>query len=169
MEVVAIRRAGAERLHVLEPLYRALHAHHLQVAQVPLVADPDVSWQRRRRWYREKLAEGALLLVAEREAEAVGYALVEFLTGPDDTWPVGDRYAELVSLVVAPGARRQGIGGRLMAAVEQELDAAGVRDLTVSVLTGNDDALRFYARHGLRAGEVVLWRFDHGRAGKPAT
>ena len=159
MEQVAIRRAGPAEVDDLEPLYRALHAHHLEIAEIPLVEDPDTSWQRRRDWYAEKLDQGALLWIAERAGRAVGYALVELHPGPDDTWPVGKRYAELVSLSVEPGGRGQGIGGRLMDAVEDELEAAGIADLMVGVLAGNEDAVRFYTRRGLATGELIMWRF----------
>ena len=159
MDDVVIRRAGADRLDAVEPLYRALHTHHVEIAQVPLVDDPDVSWARRRAWYAEKLGQGALLWIAEHAGRPVGYALAEVHPGPDDTWPVGERYAELVSLSVDPGGRGQGIGGRLMDAVEGELEAAGIGDLMVGVLAGNEDAVRFYARRGLVTGELIMWRF----------
>lgn len=159
MSKVEIRRAGADEVDALEPLYRALHAHHLDVAQVRLLDDPNTSWERRRNWYAEKLGQGALLWIAERAGRPVGYALVELHQGPDDTWPVGERYAELVSLSVEPGGRGQGIGGRLLDAVDDELEAAGVADLMVGVLAGNEDALRFYARRGLATGELIMWRF----------
>ncbi|MGN6378513.1 MAG: GNAT family N-acetyltransferase [Gaiellales bacterium] len=159
MDDVAIHRAGADRVDDLEPLYRALHAHHLTVARVPLVKDPDASWERRREWYLEKLGQDALLWIAERAGRPVGYALVELHAGPDDTWPVADRYAELVSLAVAPDERGHGVGGRLMDAVEEELESSGVDDLMVGVMDGNDDAVRFYARRGLVTGELIMWRF----------
>ena len=156
---VAIRRLGAEGVAAVEPLYRELHRHHLEIARVPVVRDPDLSWARRRQWYADKLAAGAVLLLAEAGQTPVGYALLELHRGPDDTWPVGEHYAELVSLVVSRDRRGQGIGGRLMAAVDAELEQAGVADLMVGVLDGNDEAVRFYARHGLAVGELVMWRF----------
>jgi GNAT superfamily N-acetyltransferase len=156
---VAIRRLSAEGVAAVEPLYRELHRHHREIARVPLVEDPDLSWARRRQWYAEKLAAGAVLLLAEAGPTPVGYALLELHRGPDDTWPVGERYAELVSLVVSRDRRGQGIGGRLMAAVDAELEQAGVVDLAVGVLAGNEEAVRFYAGHGLAVGELVMWRF----------
>ena len=46
-----------------------------------------------------------------------------------------------------------------MDAVDAELERRGVRDLEVAVMAGNDRARRFYERRGLRAGEVLLFRF----------
>ena len=88
-----------------------------------------------------------------------GYAVVEIHTGPDDTWPVGDTYAEVQSLAVSPGERGSGLGSRLMDTVDAELARRGIHDLAVGVLAGNEDAIRFYERRGLRPGELQMWRF----------
>ena len=64
-----------------------------------------------------------------------------------------------MSLSVEPDGRGQGIGGRLLDTVDDELEAAGITDLMVGVLAGNEDALRFYTRRGLATGELIMWRF----------
>ena len=164
MEGSAIAFAGTGELPELEPLWRSLHTHHRRIAQVPLVADDDLSWQRRSAWYRSMLEAGqAFLLVARDGAGAVGYAFVHVRPGDDDTWPVGAQMAELVSLAVAPERRGGGIGTALMDAVDAELERRGIADLEVGVLAGNARALAFYERRGLRVGELMLFRF--GSAG----
>jgi len=47
----------------------------------------------------------------------------------------------------------------MMDAVEEELEAAGIDDLMVGVLAGNEAAVRFYSRRGLATGELIMWRF----------
>jgi ribosomal protein S18 acetylase RimI-like enzyme len=164
MDRPAIAFAGVADLPELEPLWRSLHTHHRGVAQVPLLADDDLSWQRRSAWYRSMLAAGeAFLLVARDGADAVGYALVEVRAGDDDTWPVGAQMAELVSLAVDPGRRGGGIGTALMDAVDAELERRGIADLQVAVMAGNDRARAFYERRGLRLGELLLYRFGSAR------
>ena len=160
--VVRIRLAGEEQVDDLRELWLALHRHHrLTAALQPLVADDETSWQRRRATYLAWLNAGqALLLIATIDEQPVGYAMVHLLHGPDDTWPLGERYAELYSLSVAAGFRGQGVGGRLMDRVDQELGRLGIRDLQVAVMVGNREAQRFYQRRGLRPGEVVLYRFS---------
>jgi ribosomal protein S18 acetylase RimI-like enzyme len=156
--------AGAGEVHELEPLWRSLHQHHRQVAQVPLVADDDLSWQRRSAWYRTMLEAGqAFLLVARDGASAVGYAFVDVRAGDDDTWPVGAQLAELVTLAVAPERRGGGIGTALMDAVDAELERRGIADLEVGVMAGNARAVAFYERRGLRLGELLLFRFGSAR------
>jgi ribosomal protein S18 acetylase RimI-like enzyme len=79
--------------------------------------------------------------------------------GPDDTYPVGQRYAELYSLSVAPQLRGRGIGTRLLDFVDDELARRSIEDLKVAVMVGNTDAERLYERRGLRLAELVLYRF----------
>ena len=162
---VAIRELDrAAELDLLEPLWLALHRHHRTVLPAgTLVADDGASWQRRRALYRGWLADGdALVLLAERDGTAVGYALTRFHDGPDDTYAVGDRYAELYSLSVAPAERGAGIGTLLLDELERRLAAAGIADLAVAVMSDNHAALRFYERRGLRPTETVLWRLGGG-------
>ncbi|HEY2788123.1 MAG TPA: GNAT family N-acetyltransferase, partial [Gaiellales bacterium] len=113
-----IAQIGVDQLAELEPLWRSLHRHHRATAAVPVLADDDLSWQRRRDWYRSMLATGAaFVLVARAGGTAVGYAYVHIRPGDDDTWPVGAHLAELVSLAVGPDQRGHGIGTALMDAV----------------------------------------------------
>jgi ribosomal protein S18 acetylase RimI-like enzyme len=164
---LSVAIVGVEGVEGVRELWLALHRHHREVAAIqPLVADDEVSWDRRRATYVEQLRAGrALLLVASEDGQAVpiGYAFVLLHPGPDDTFTFGDQYAELYTLAVAPDARNQGAGTALMDAVDAELDRRGIEDLQVAVMAGNDRALRFYERRGLVQGEVVLYRF-----GRPA-
>jgi ribosomal protein S18 acetylase RimI-like enzyme len=153
------------RIGELRPLYLGMHRHHRAVARVPVVADDDESWRLRRAWYAQMLGDGsAFVLAAEDGGALVGYALVLIKSGPDDTFPFGDHWAELVSLAVAEERRGAGIGTRLLDAVDAELQRRGVTGLEVAVMEGNDAALRLYERRGLRPGERILYRFGDGAA-----
>jgi ribosomal protein S18 acetylase RimI-like enzyme len=157
---IEIAVAGAERIDELEPLWLALHHHHRAVAAAPVVEDDADSWARRRAWYLEMLAGGEdVVLIAERAGRAVGYAFLHLHHGPDDTWPVGERWGEVVSLSVSLEERGAGVGTALLDAVDAELAARGVADLQVAVMAGNAAALRLYERRGLRPAELVLFRF----------
>jgi ribosomal protein S18 acetylase RimI-like enzyme len=156
MELRLLDVADVDRLR---PLWLALHHRHHEVSPVPLVADDERSWQARRALYARRLTDGsAFALVAEREREAVGYAFCCLEEGPDDTFPVGDRYADVYSLAVAEGQRGQGIGTRLLDEVDAELERRGIRDLKISVLAGNERAQRLYERRGLQVAELILLR-----------
>lgn len=63
-------------------------------------------------------------------------------------------------LAVAPGRRREGLGGLLMAAAEAWLRERGAPKLQLMVRTSNAEALGFYQALGLERQEVVtLGRF----------
>lgn len=162
MEDLSITIGGEECIDQLRELWLALHHHHRQVSSLqPLVDCDERSWDRRSRLYHKELSDdGGLLAIATKTSRPVGYAMVVLREGPDDTWPVGDRYAELYSLSVASDERGRGIGSALFDAVERELAAREIRDLSVAVMAGNTAAIRFYERRGLRLGEILLYRFD---------
>jgi ribosomal protein S18 acetylase RimI-like enzyme len=119
----------------------------------------ELSWQRRRMLYLERLRQGGFLVLARDPASVFGYALVCVRQGPDDTFPVGDRYAELYSLSVSSRLRGRGLGTQLLEFVDCELATRSIRDLKVAVMADNSDALRLYERHGFRPAEIVLYRF----------
>jgi len=162
MTEVTIRVAGVEVLDSLEPLWLALHHHHQAVITQPAVYQDDTaSWAARRSSYERWLAEeDSFVLLAERGGEAVGYALVEILPGPDDTWVSGSRMADVQTLTVAPTERGRGIGTLLLNTVDARLAEIGIRDIFIGVLVGNDDALRFYQRRGLRPVITHMARFQ---------
>jgi ribosomal protein S18 acetylase RimI-like enzyme len=148
------------RLDELHELWQALHRYHGEIGSSPLVADEDAAWERRRALYRTWLEAGeALVLLAERNAAPVGYAVVHLQDGPDDTFPLGARWAEIYSLSVAPAARGQGIGSLLLDAIDSHLTALGIHDLSVSAMVENEAALRLYESRGFVRREVVLYRF----------
>jgi ribosomal protein S18 acetylase RimI-like enzyme len=161
MDDTTISLAGPDRVDELRELWLALHHHHQQVSTLqPLVADDETSWQRRRTRYLGWMSDDeALLAIADSGSTPIGYAMIHLLTGPDDTWPLANRYADIYSLSVAPHRRGQGIGTRLLDFVDAELSALGITDVQLAVIAGNDDAQRLYERRGFSPAETVLYRF----------
>lgn len=102
-------------------------------------------------WMR-RLAEGAgsphdLPLVAEAYGRPVGLAW-----GRID--PGEPAVAHLYQMWVAPSARCQGVGARLLDAVVRWARAAGAERIVLSVTRGDTPAARLYARAGfVPAGE----------------
>jgi ribosomal protein S18 acetylase RimI-like enzyme len=153
------RAAQLPDLDVLEPLWLALYDHHRSVHPGPYRPRDD-SWPHRRRHYEALLSvPEAFAVLAEGVDGLVGYAMVSLHDGPDDTWPTGDRYAEVETLVVAPDARGAGIGTRLMDVVDAELRPLGVTVLAIGVVPGNDTALALYEARGFTPMVTKLMRF----------
>jgi ribosomal-protein-alanine N-acetyltransferase len=95
------------------------------------------------RWY----------VVAADAAEVVGYA--GLLVSADT--------ADVQTLAVAPGRQRQGIGSALLAALIEEAQRRGLREVLLEVRTDNAPALRLYVRHGF---EQIARRGGYYRAGR---
>jgi ribosomal protein S18 acetylase RimI-like enzyme len=132
-------RAGPERLDELRERWLELHRYHRTLpGAVPLVEDDMLSWERRRALYLDRLRSETAFLVLATEAETVvGYALVCIEVGPDDTFALGDCYAELFSLFVASRLRGQGIGTQLLDFLERELTRPSIHEIKVAAMVGN--------------------------------
>ena len=156
--MAAISVAGAERIADLEPLTRALHAHHLTVdPAIPGIPprDEDTWWEVRSHRYEAWLGEpDAFLLVAEEDGAAIGYALVSF-HDRDDSHTTGERFAELQSLVTARDRRGEGLGTALLHEVYRQVRARGVEEMVIGVLATNERAQRLYEREGFRPWELL--------------
>ena len=148
MEIV---RTDRSRLDELEPLFKAMHEHHRAGgAQVLPFRSSDDAWERRRRHYASLLEAGrGHLLLAEEDGRAIAYAMVS-IGGGQTTLATGDRVAELETLSVAEGERGRGVGRALMDAAYAVMRELGAGEVMLYVLDGNEDAMRFYERQGLK-------------------
>jgi GNAT superfamily N-acetyltransferase len=91
-----------------------------------------------------------VLLVAEDEGGSL-LGTVQLITAQPDNQPHG---ADVAKMLVHRRARRRGVGARLLAALDDEAQAAGKWVLVLDTLTGGD-AERLYARAGWqRVGEI---------------
>jgi ribosomal protein S18 acetylase RimI-like enzyme len=164
MADLVVTRVGADSLDELEPLWKALHAHHASVA--PRLAgrgtrSADEGWRLRRQTYEDWLSQpDPFCLLARLDERPVGYAMVT-LGGGLRSWKVGEHIADVQTLSVLPEAKANGVGTRLMDAVEEELRHRGIKELRLLVLSGNDAATRFYERRGMAViSDVMLGNLD---------
>jgi GNAT superfamily N-acetyltransferase len=95
-------------------------------------------------------APGVTTLVAERGDELLG--AVQVITDGEINWVVG-------AMIVAPAARNQGVGTRLLEAV---FEATGAKRLDLQT---EDDGPRFYRRFPGR--EMVAFRLYPSTPGRP--
>ena len=161
---VHIRRAGAEALDDLRPLWLELHHHHQAVGGPALgpYVDDEASWAARRALYGEFFAGGGFAALAERDGALIGYALVAIKTSAetelDDTWVSSPRVAEIETMSVLPEARGAGVGTALLDFVDAELAAAGIDDVLIAAFVTNLDAIRLYERRGFRPASLHMIR-----------
>ena len=114
---------------------------------VPADALAEVTPETQVETWRERLSQGATVVVAERDGAVVGFAaLLET-----------DEGTELNAIHLLPEAVGTGLGSALMQAALDEARRQGCPMLHLFVLEGNDRAQAFYRRTGWRlAGHAGL-------------
>ena len=123
-----IREAGSEDLERLHEIDRAAFAPALAYSRAEL------------RFHM--LTRDSRTLVAEEGGAAVGFVVARRIGGGRGT---------VITLDVAPGRQRQGIGGELLAAIEAWLEGVGVREVFLETPADESGARPFYEKHGYRA------------------
>jgi ribosomal protein S18 acetylase RimI-like enzyme len=153
---VRVVEVGSDQLDEIEPIWRSLKEHHLDLDDpelAPIRAERQ-TWSGRRAGFERILRDDGFLLLAEVDDHAVGYVLVEVLDRAGNWRIVGNRYANLESIAVLPAFRGGGVGTALMARAHDRLRELGIEEVVTQVVAGNEDARRFYERDGLRAWTV---------------
>lgn len=87
------------------------------------------------------------VLVARDVDRPLGYAVVRVVDGAG-SWQWGDQAGVLETLVVDDEARGAGVGQALLGAAREHLAQCGIQVMKISVIAGNEDAVRFYQREG---------------------
>jgi GNAT superfamily N-acetyltransferase len=64
------------------------------------------------------------------------------------SWQWGDQVGVLETLVVSSDARGERVGQALLNAARERLADWDIQVMTISVIDGNDGAMRFYRREG---------------------
>ena len=112
---------------------------------------PEIAYSRRT--FRAFLRlPGAECLVAEENGALVGFILT------DRDGPAG----HIITLDVAPQARRHGIGSALLEAGHQSLASHGVREVMLETSTINQPAIAFWEKHGYRACGLLPNYYENG-------
>jgi GNAT superfamily N-acetyltransferase len=154
----------------LEALWRELLDHHLRDAPHLAALGParaaEDSWRVRREQYLRWLAASrTAVLVARSSGRLVGYAVVRVVEVAG-SWQWGDEVGVLETLVVGSDARGAGVGQGLLEAARNRLAGWGIRVMTVSVVAGNEGALRFYRREGAADYlQTLIMPVDGNRSG----
>ena len=91
-------------------------------------------------------------LLAAGEGDIAGFILSE----------VDGALAHVITLDVAEGHRRSGVGSLLLNAAEKNLSAQGVRTVFLETAVDNHAAVNFWSRHGY-IKEGILKRYYLGR------
>lgn len=98
---------------------------------------------------------GRVALAAEADGELAGFAIAERR---------GSR-GHIVTIDVAPSARRRGLGKRLLAALLGRLEEDGARQIRLEVDVRNTSAMRFYERMGFTPTRTLRSYYGKGLDG----
>lgn len=102
------------------------------------------------RWWRDGF------LVADAAGHPVGF-LASVITN--------DGQARILMFAVSLGFRRQGIGQEMMGAFVQMCALRGLKRIELEVRKSNDEAIRFYRRHGFEIQTVLPKFYTDGEDG----
>lgn len=109
-----------------------------------------------RRTWRRLLAGQTTTLIRESEGRIDASAVLLFRQGSD--------IARLYSITVAPSARGQGVGARLLSACEAAARQRGARALRLEVRVTNSSAHRLYDAAGYRVIAALESYYPDGEA-----
>lgn len=123
---------------------------------IPATRNPKHLWMHDaallQRWADGKEAACFLTVAAEDGGQIAGFALVKMVPEMLSEAPS----AHLEALAVAPGYEGQGIGTRLLEAIEQESQKRGALSMTLHVFAVNGRARALYERAGFD-GELMRY------------
>jgi ribosomal protein S18 acetylase RimI-like enzyme len=94
---------------------------------------------------RHVVAGGIRVASASTSADLDGFVTFSHRTG---SYHQSVTTGVVSNLYVRPAARDAGVGTELLAAAERALAAAGADEVTLEAMATNEDARRFYERHG---------------------
>jgi len=77
------------------------------------------------------------------DGRLLGFALLR----PHSPWPTCSHVAE-ITYFVAPDSTRQGIGSRMLARLQQDANARGIRTILAAISSLNETSLAFHRKHG---------------------
>lgn len=88
--------------------------------------------------------------------EVLGYAFTQLQEQPFSTNMVQFKSLFVDDLCVDSSARSQGVGRALLDFVKEEGKRLGCYEITLNVWEGNDSAIRFYEKNGLKTKETTM-------------
>lgn len=149
-----VRAAGPDDVPALARLHAEVQALH-RAARPDDYRDPSLA--ELEDWMRRLLTDPAVvLLLAEEQAEALGFAVVRREASPGHVFAPPRLRALVDGLGVAATARRRGAGRALMAAAEELARTWGAAAVVLDVQGFNTDAERFYRALGYGVARTRL-------------
>jgi GNAT superfamily N-acetyltransferase len=163
MDDVVVRLANLHDREALCSLYREFHEFHVRRLSDRLLSlgDPPDTFEGSelyRTLERIIIDDGSAVFVVEVAGQPVGFAEVYIREDEPNPLRVGRRYAYLQSLMVGEEYRRQGMGTRLVEAVQLWAKGRGATEMRVETWEFGEGPLEFYEGVGYRTLRRMLVR-----------
>lgn len=150
-----IRPAFVTDLAAICTLAEQLAEQHHQQAPATF-ARPSGGWRDQDYWAAQLEPEDGVLFVAEAEDTLVGFVTARLSDTGSISFLQPLNLCRIGTLVVAASHQRQGVGARLLEAVEAWARDNGVDELRLEVMEFNRDAQAFYARQDFQGQSRIL-------------
>lgn len=98
----------------------------------------------------------AVFVAVDEDDQVLGYAFTQLQEQPFSTNMVQFKSLFIDDLCVDSTQRSQGVGRALLDYVKAEAKRLGCYEVTLNVWEGNDSAINFYKKNGLKAKETNM-------------
>lgn len=153
--IMKIRRAQGKDIPAISKLLG-------EVLEIHAAIRPDIFIPGTTKYTAEELTEilndnqKPVYVAVDENDEVLGYAFTQLQEQPFSTNMVQFKSLFIDDLCVDSSARSQGVGKALLDFVKQEAKRLGCYELTLNVWAGNDSAIRFYEKNGLKTKETTM-------------
>lgn len=133
-----------------------------EVLEIHAAIRPDIFIPGTTKYTAEELTEilndnqKPVYVAVDENDEVLGYAFTQLQEQPFSTNMVQFKSLFIDDLCVDSSARSQGVGKALLDFVKQEAKRLGCYELTLNVWAGNDSAICFYEKNGLKTKETTM-------------
>ncbi|MBY9078056.1 GNAT family N-acetyltransferase [Paenibacillus sp. HN-1] len=137
-------------LALIQPLWERLRDHHASLSDHFSEQLSRNTFEARSRDLLDKSKQGQLKIIIAHDTDtkmAVGYCISSINEA---------RQGEIDSIYLLDAYRGEGIGDTLMRETLDWFQDNGIRDIGISVLYGNEQVLRFYAKYGFYPRAYLL-------------
>lgn len=91
-----------------------------------------------------------IFVAVDEDDRVLGYVICILIDHTKDSARCPNTELYIDDLCVDESCHREGIGDKLFKRAKAEAETLGCHNLTLNVWEGNDNALRFYEKHGMR-------------------
>ena len=133
-----------------------------QVLEIHASIRPDIFKPGTTKYTNDELAklikddQKPIYVAVNDEDEVLGYVFTQLQEQPFSTNMIQFKSIFIDDLCVDSAARSQGVGRALLDFVKEEGKRLGCYEITLNVWAGNDSAIRFYEKNGLKPKETTM-------------